>query len=126
MPSFKLIGGFLAIVAFVALLAAVRAQGYSEAEAKGEARYNALIAQHAQSVADAVASARDEEQAAAKERAAVVMASVERVEARKAALLKTATAQLRSLQEAADADPAFDACLRLPLPDGLRVEPTPP
>lgn len=125
MPSLKLIGGIVAIVALIALLAAVRAQGYAEAEAKGEARYNALVAQHAAAVVDAVAEARAEEQQQAEALRAREIEMARADEARVAAQLSKTTATLRALREAAHADTDFARCLPVALPDGLRVEPAP-
>jgi hypothetical protein len=58
MPSLKLIGMFAAIVALGMALLYAQRSGLAQGRAEGEARYNALIAQHATTVADAVADAR--------------------------------------------------------------------
>ena len=126
MPSLKLVGMFAAALTLgLALLYAQRA-GLAQGRAEGRALYNALVAQHASAVETASAEARAEERAQWDALRASERASAERVEARRLAQLRSTTAQLTALQEAADADPALDACLRLPLPDGLRREPAPP
>ena len=125
MPSFKLIGMFAAILALgLALLYAQRA-GLAQGRAEGEANYNRLVAQHANTVAAAVASARAEEQAIARKFREQEQAIARADEARTAAALSTATRALRSLRDAAHADPDFARCLALPLPDGMRREPNP-
>lgn len=126
MPSLKLIGMFAAIVALGLALLYAQRSGLAQGRAEGEARYNALIAQHAQSVADAVADARKQEQADTAQRAAAELELVRQVEVRQAARLNAMGAQLRALKDAAHADPELARCLALPLPDGLRREPATP
>ena len=123
LTSLKLLGGLVALVALFALLATVRAQGYSEAEAKGDARYKGLVAQHALEVVRAQDDARAEEQAIARKLREQEQVITRALEARYAARLATTNATLRALREASDADTDFARCQPVALPDGLRVEP---
>jgi hypothetical protein len=128
--SWKLIGGLLAVLTLYLAVAAgisrVDSKGYERGKAEGDAKYNRLVAQHATTVAVAVEAARVEEQAIASKFREQEQAIARQVEARASARLAQTNAQLRSLRDAANADPDFARCLALPLPDGMRVEPNNP
>jgi hypothetical protein len=126
MPSLKLIGMFAAIVLLGMALLYAQRSGLAQGRAEGEARYNALIAQHATTVADAVADARKQEQADTAKRAAAELALVRLAESRAIRRNAELGVQLRALKDAAHADPELARCLALPLPDGLRREPVTP
>lgn len=126
MPSFKLIGMFAAILAFgLALLYAQRA-GLAQGRAEGEAAVNAIIASHAGLVTKAATEARAEERAQADRQRAAELELARKDEAKALTRAANLATQLRTLRDAADADPELARCLALPLPDGLRREPATP
>lgn len=123
MPSVKLIAGFAAILAFaLALLYAQRA-GLAQGRAEGEARVNAIVAQHSLDTAKQVEDARTTERVATERRLAAETAVAGRVESRIAPRQAQVDSTVRAQREAERADQTFAACLALPLPDGLRREP---
>ena len=126
MPSLKLIGMFGALFSFGLALMFAFNKGAGLEKARGEARYNALVAIHAQRVITAQDAARGEEREQAAQLRKQELEAARASEARIAARLATTNAQLRSLRDAANVDPDFARCLALPLPDGMRREPATP
>jgi hypothetical protein len=125
MPSFKLIGMFAAILLLgLSLLYAQRA-GLAQGRAEGDAKYNRLVAQHANTVAAAVESARADERAQQARQRAKELELAKADEARTATALSTARNTIRALREASHATDDFAACYPVPLPDGMRREPDP-